>query len=170
MLHLQLYLRISINSIQKYTKTQARERSSLSGKSCFLWFHPNGVCVWLLTRWSGCGSNLGVLKAGDICQTETNSLLEGETETIESGASLHKVPPCYLFWARLSSLGKMLTWSMFAVTELFLWRTLAIGLTLRSSCLAGLTACWFWTGEMTGSCSLESPHLGQALTGKVKAA
>lgn len=34
-----------------------------------------------------------VLKAGDICQKGVGSLLAGETEVIESGASLHKFPP-----------------------------------------------------------------------------
>lgn len=36
-----------------------------------------------------------VLKAGDICQKGAGSLLVGETEMIESGASLHKLSPLY---------------------------------------------------------------------------
>lgn len=82
------------------------ESCSLSEKKIFLQFHLDGVSVWLLIRFI---SILRVLKARDTWQKKTVSLHEGGTKIIESGASLNKVPTCYLFWHRLSSLWKIYT-------------------------------------------------------------
>lgn len=71
----------------------AKESWSLSGKSFFLWFHLDGVCIWLLTRWSGCGSNPRVLKAEDICQRKLTPYLKERLRWLNLELHYIKFPP-----------------------------------------------------------------------------
>lgn len=130
-------------------KTFARESCSLSGKSFYLWFYLGGIYFWLLTWWESSKLETSVKR-------EWIPYLQGRLRWLN--LELHYInSPHYLLWARLSFCQKIFTQSMFAVTELFLWCTLAIGLTLRTGSLVSLMACQFWKGEMRVLLLWESP-------------